>query len=170
MIKNFAVITNKIVTNIIIIDDADTTSITHFNAVLIPTNVNVQVDWTYDGVNFYAPVPTLSIAKQIRSSLVTSAYITASTANITVNSIIYSGGFDSAIKLDAAMRLSQAANQTSVTFYDVSNIGHILTLADALTVVIAVSTAYQVALARKQTALVNINNATTVDQVNLINY
>lgn len=80
---------------------------------------------------------------------------------------IYQGGFDSAIKLDAAKRLAEAAGQTQTTFYDADNIAHTLTLAEAQNIIIAVALAYQSSFAVKQGRMVIVKNATTAEEINL---
>ncbi len=82
----------------------------------------------------------------------------------------YNGGFDSAIKLDAAMRLAETAGQTDVTFFDVLNQPHVLTLAEAKAVVLAVAGTYQVLLAKKQTLFSAISSADTQEQLDGVSW
>jgi hypothetical protein len=87
---------------------------------------------------------------------------------VVVNLVSYAGGMDSALKLDAAKRLAEAMGLTSVTFFDINNAPQVLLLADALAVVVAVGVAYQTSLARKQAALVKIDNANTETNINKV--
>lgn len=70
----------------------------------------------------------------------------------------FDGGFESAVKLDAAMRLNQAAGLTTVEFFDAYNSGHELAFSDALIVVVAVAGLYQRLLAQKQMLMKSIDN------------
>lgn len=95
------------------------------------------------------PVITISEADAIRKNF-------RETENQPVtdsNGITWNGGFQSAIRLDAAKRLAETAGQTTVTFYDVDNIGHSLSIADATSVVMQVAEAFQTKYAAKQAAL-----------------
>ena len=68
--------------------------------------------------------------------------------------VTWNGGYDSAMKLDAAHRLSGEAALPGVTFYDVDNVGHDLNLVDARQVVIDVSVQYQMLFSQKQQLMV----------------
>jgi hypothetical protein len=81
---------------------------------------------------------------------------------VDANSISWNGGFDSCIKLDAAKRLSESAGLTNVTFYDYNNDSHSLLIADALTVILTISQAFQTTMATKQTKMLAINSAANV--------
>lgn len=96
------------------------------------------------------PAPTLEELKATKYSEIRALYDTASNGNVEALGITWDGGFESAIKLDAARRLSEAAGAEMVTFYDIDNVGHEFYLAEALDVVIQVSVAYQTQLAKKQ--------------------
>ena len=87
---------------------------------------------------------------------------------VIINGISYSGGFDSAIKLDAAKRLVEALGATEVTFYDVGNVGHILNLVDAQSVITAIAIDYQTKFGIKQTKMVAVDNATTIQEVEAV--
>jgi hypothetical protein len=113
---------------------------------------------------------TLSNAKEAKRIEIRAAYVLDSESPVTVNSVAYQGGFDSAIKLDAARRLSEAGGAVKVTFFDCSNNARILSLVDAQVVILTVASAFQTSFARKQLAMVAVDNATTESEVNLIIY
>ncbi len=69
------------------------------------------------------------------------------------NGVIWDSGFDTAVKLDAAMRLSESMGATEVTFYDSVNDAHVLTMAEAKTVIQLVAIQYQSLLATKQSEM-----------------
>lgn len=111
------------------------------------------------------PPPTLERVKARRSQAIRDAYEAACLDPVPALGVAWNGGFDSAIKLDAAMRLAQAAGTTDVTFFDVDNVGHPLAFQDALKVVVTVAADYQTKLARKQACMAAIASATTVEDV-----
>lgn len=86
------------------------------------------------------------------------------------NGVVWNGGFDSAVKLDAAKRLAETAGLTNVVFFDVSNEAHTLLIDEASTVVLTVANAYQTVLAQKQSLLLQITNATTIEDVDSLNW
>lgn len=114
--------------------------------------------------------PTIDELKEAKFTEVRTAYDAAALQPVEVLGFTWDGGFDSAIKLDAAKRLSEAANASGVRFYDTSNIGHDLNFTDALSVCIAVAVAFQTVLAKKQALFGQINAATTIPQVDAISW
>jgi len=62
---------------------------------------------------------------------------------VTVNDVIYNGGFDSALKLDGAKRLIELAGGSEVTFYDIDNKPNVLSIVDANTVILTISAKVQ---------------------------
>lgn len=108
------------------------------------------------------PAPTLVQARSTQIDAVRTAYASACEAPVQARGTEWNGGFDSAIKLDAAMRLAQAAGAPGVTFFDIANKDHMLDFGQALQVVIAVAADYQSKLARKQALLTAIAQAPTV--------
>lgn len=98
-------------------------------------------------------VPTLEESKTSAARAIRAAFLISAEAPVNSNGQVWNGGFDSAIKLDAAYRLAQAAGANEVTFYDANNTAHTLDFASALTVVIGVSAAYQATLATKQSLM-----------------
>lgn len=78
------------------------------------------------------------------------------------NNNTWNGGFDSAMKLDAAKRLAETISSPTVTFFDSANQAHMLTISEATDVVLAVANVFQVALAQKQNLYDEINDATTI--------
>ena len=123
-----------------------------------------------DGEVVKKPFPgmTLAAAKVAKLAEIKKTYLQAADAPVEALGFIFDGGFESAIKLDAAMRLSQAAGAPGVIFYDASNIGHELGFADALQVCIAVAVAYQTALGKKQSLYTKIETAQTMADLELI--
>lgn len=116
------------------------------------------------------PAKPLSEVKFEKLAEIRAAYDAATLEPVDALGFVWDGGFDSAIKLDAAMRLSQAAGAPGVTFYDTSNVGHDLDFTNALIVCVTVAGAFQAALAKKQSLFVQVNAATSKTQVGAISW
>jgi hypothetical protein len=74
-------------------------------------------------------------------------------------------GYDSVLKLDAAKRLAEAASFADVTFFDFSNAPHVLTIAEATEVIMAIANHYSLEFTKKQQKSVQLVNATTLQEV-----
>lgn len=116
------------------------------------------------------PAKALSEVKSDKLNEIRAAYDAATLAPVEALGFVWDGGFDSAIKLDAAMRLSQAAGAPSVTFYDTSNVGHDLSFDDAMVVCISVAVAFQAALGKKQALFAQVNAATSKTKTEAITW
>lgn len=108
--------------------------------------------------------------KEDKYNEIRSHYERDSNAPVQALGVTWNGGFDSAIKLDAARRLSDAAGAIMVTYYDVNNVAHEFYLQEALDIVIAVSSAYQTQLGKKQDIFIQIANAKNEDELSLIQW
>jgi hypothetical protein len=118
--------------------DGSTTTITEIGDFPEP-------DWSLE------PIPkSLIDIKTEKLNEIRDDYKAAEIEPVDALDISWNGGFDSAIKLDAARRLSEAAGAPGVEFFDVSNVGHQLSFADALVVCITVASVYQNTLSKKQ--------------------
>ncbi|WP_159239824.1 hypothetical protein [Zhongshania aliphaticivorans] len=73
-------------------------------------------------------------------------------ADISAESYVWNGGMESSLALDGARRMAIEAEMTSVTLHDITNTPRSLTLAQAKTVCLAVSGAYQVKFTELQRA------------------
>lgn len=113
---------------------------------------------------------TVSKAKEAKRSEIRSAFTDASEEPIQHIGINWHGGFDSAIKLDAAHRLAETAGLTETVFYDTNNLGHALSLQDAKSVIIQVSKTYQEILAKKQGLMRQVDLAETPEQVGAVQW
>ena len=87
---------------------------------------------------------------------------------VTVGGVNYHAGYDSAMRLDAAKRLSELAGLTTCTFTDVDNVAHELSLVDAEGVILSVGAHYQAAFQQKQAWAIQIANATTIAELPVI--
>lgn len=87
---------------------------------------------------------------------------------VTVGTVSYHGGYESAMKLDGAKRIAESAGMTSVVFYDIDNIGHTLTLTEAQNVVLAVGSDYQTRFGVKQARMVALEAAVSISEVEVI--
>jgi len=111
------------------------------------------------------PPKTLADLKKDKENEIRQRFELDSNNAVSALGLKWNGGFDSAIKLDAAMRLSQAAGAPNVVFFDLTNNPHLLSYADALNVVINVAGSFQIHLTKKQDLFVQISKAT----INTIN-
>ena len=80
----------------------------------------------------------------------------------------WNGGYESAMKLDAAKRMSELSGLTEVTFFDVDNQPHVLSLADATTVILTIGAKYQSDFQKKQALYQQIEDATTIEELDAI--
>lgn len=113
--------------------------------------------------------PEFSEAQEAKRLEIRAAYAATGSA-VVANGVTWDGGFDSAIKLDAAKRLAEAAGASDVTFFDAANTPHVLDFATAQSVIIAVASDFQVALATKQALMRAINDAQTDSDLNLVEW
>lgn len=90
--------------------------------------------------------------------------------SVVVDTISYHGGIDSAYRLDGALRLTEKASLTEVSFTDVNNVAHVLTIAQANVIILAVGQDYQTKFMNKQQKMVDIESAADEVAVNLIQY
>ena len=88
-----------------------------------------------------------------------SAYQKAADDPVIAIDITWNGGMDSAMKLDGAKRLAELCGQDHVTFYDIENSSHSLTMKQADEVIKEVGIAFQTALAKKQGLFKQITQA-----------
>lgn len=121
-----------------------------------------------EGAFLAEPEKPFEIKQEDKRNEIRSAFKGESEAPVLYNGISWHGGYDSGIKLDAAKRLAGIAGQESVRFYDTKNVGHDFVLSEATAVVVAVSAAYQVAFSKKQALMVQIDNATTDNDLECI--
>ena len=101
-------------------------------------------------------------------SLIRSIFNSELSNSLTVDSVEYHAGFESAAKLKMVIDLAEAAGETEVTFFDVENVGHNLTINDAKLVLTAVYNDYQNKLAKKQSLLIDIDAANTIAEVEAV--
>jgi len=133
-----------------------------------PYYIAIQ-DWITGGNTpdpvFADSITELEAARADTIKTIKDQFEVTANAPVDVSGVLYDGGYDSALKLDAARRLAEKVGNTTVTFYDASNVAHELSLADADTVIIAIASAYQAALADKQTKLTQAQQATTLAEL-----
>ena len=107
--------------------------------------------------------------REAKRTSVRASFKEESVKSVTVGNVEYNGGFDSAIKLDAAIRLAESAGLVTVVFYDVYNDGHELSLVDAKEVTTQIAAKYQQSLAKKQTLMKQIETA-SLEELDDINW
>jgi len=114
------------------------------------------------------PKDYLQNYKQQKKAEIKQAFLKASVEPVTINNILWNGGFDSAIKINGAIQLAQTTNASDVTIYDYNNQSNQLTIDDAQNLAIEIGKKYQSDLAKKQTLYAQIENATTKDDIDKI--
>lgn len=97
-------------------------------------------------------------------------FTTQESESILIDGVQYQGGYDSAIKLDSAKRLSESAGAVGVVFYDAQNNPHELLLKDTNDIVVAIAGKYQKDFGKYQGLKVAIKDAETIEQVELIEW
>lgn len=108
--------------------------------------------------------------KELKKSEIRAKFEIDSNKSVLALTYSWNGGFDSAIKLDAAKRLSESAGLTSVVFFDLNNIPHSLSFTEALQVIISVASSFQYQLGKKNSLLNIIDAATSVSEVNNVSW
>lgn len=111
---------------------------------------------------------SLKEAKEAKRNTIRNEFITEAELPVEVNLIKYHGGFESASKLDAAKRMVEASGGTEVIFFDINNIGHTLSLIDAQIVILTIGNDYQNKFSIKQAKMVQVENATTIEELETI--
>lgn len=111
-----------------------------------------------------------TVARARKKDEIRSAFEADSNANVTALGIVWQGGYEKALRLDAAKRFAQLAGQPNVTFYDLANVGHTLSFPEADQVIMAIAGAYQASFTRKQSKMVAIDQAANVSVVQTITY
>ncbi len=119
-----------------------------------------QANWWNYNIAFELTAYGLEQMKLQKQDQIRSAF--AQNENNPVDSLgqTWNGGYESTLKLDAAKRLAELINNTSVTLFDLNNIGHVLNLADAETVIIDVGMVYETLYQKKQGLFADIEAAT----------
>lgn len=112
----------------------------------------------------------LENSKQDKSNEIKNDFLKQEKENVLIGDVEYQGGYDSAIKLDSAKRLSESAGLETVTFYDAENIGHELSLTDANIIVLQIAGKYQKDFGKYQSLKADITKATTVNEVEIIKW
>ncbi len=126
-------------------------------------------EWLNDD-NTLDPEFTLDEIKENKRNEIRQAFNTESVADVQIDAVTYHGGYESNQKLDAGVRLAEQNAQTDITFFDVNNIGHLLTIAEAKLVTTGIGVKYQNDFNKKQGLMVNIDDAIDEATVALITW
>ena len=127
-----------------------------------PTEEQLEAAW---------PAAQLQQAKTTQRALIKSSFIAASTANVTdSNGIVWEGGMQSGNSIFLGCQLAQQAGQATITLYDASKAPHSMTIAEGMGVAALIGTAYQEALAKKNTLYANIDAAKSVSEVQSVTW
>ncbi len=131
----------------------------------VEVDENIVCGMLKDGDEFVKPNATLEQAKTDKKQELTNAFNEESTKDVDVNGVLYHGGFDSALKLDGAKRISESAGATEVTFFDTSNKGAILSIGAATNVIAKIGAKYQIDFAKFEGLKVELEGKQKVSTV-----
>ena len=126
--------------------------------------------WLYQNNQFELTNIGLNELKEQKKSTIKNKFNEVENEPVTINSIEWNGGYESAQKLDGAKRMAELLGQTSVTFYDLANVGHTLTIAESEVVITTIGIDYQTKFANKQAKVVAVDNATTLEELDAITW
>ena len=135
---------------------------------------NIHCGMIYDDIakTFSNPIKPeselLDDVKLIKKQELKKSFELESNKPVVVNEVNYVGGFDSAVKLDAAKRMLETALATEVTFFDVDNKPNVLSIGDATNVILAIGSKYQTDFAKYQGLKVQVDSKLKVSTVNSI--
>jgi len=142
-------------------------------------SVEVYYDATYDEGKIKALVEVhinnaetraLNKVKDTKKEEIRQRFNSESNLPVKAEGKTWNGGYDSAIKLDAARRLAESAGLKEVAFYDIENKACVLSHTSAQKVVTTLAGDYQLKFARKQTLFASISQADTENKVNHISW
>lgn len=103
--------------------------------------------------------------KEEQRAVIRKAFNAEVLSTILVNNIMWFGGDISVTKLDGAKRLNELGGSTTVTFYDVYNLPHILTILEAEDVILAIGIKYQQDFSKKQSLFNSISASDNIESV-----
>lgn len=127
-----------------------------------------QANWWNYNSTFELTAYGLSERKLEKKSEIKTAFESHENDPVDALSVQWNGGYDSAMKLDAAKRMSELTALTVVTFFDLDNQAHSLSIADATIVILTIGNTYQMLFQKKQSLyqqIDNANDATTLDAI-----
>lgn len=138
-------------------------------------NSNIEYElikqWLADG-NAPGPeftgVELLANSKEAKRNQIRQEFEVSSNSPVTVGTVSYHGGFDSAIKLDAVKRLSETLGATEVTVYDTMNVGHVMSLVAAQSLITQIAGKYQMDFGTKQNRMVAVENSVNILEVEAV--
>lgn len=142
----------------------------HSSITWVSCSDTVTEGMSYNGSQFSQPATNLDNVKAAKKAHIMKEYESACDIPVAALDTTWNGGFESALKIDGAKRLCESAGQENVTLWDSNNLPHVCSFAEALSVGIAVSIAFQTLFAKKQEKFVAIDGAESVEEVNAINW
>jgi len=130
----------------------------------IPAGLAVVPGWAFDGETFTKPPgEDLEARRSRQADAVRREFTRDQALPVQALGVQWNGGLESALRLDGARRLAELGGLDSVTFTDTANQEHLLDLADAAQVVLAVGEAYRLQFLLKQARLRDIAAAQSIE-------
>lgn len=172
MERYLAIVESGIVSNLVVVDPFDQATIVHFGGLLLPSGSLVSIGWVCDGVTFSAPpkYTTLADAQSWHLAAMDAAFDSANQLPITYLNTTFQADDYSAGLLAKTITLLGATGTTSVTWWDSTNTGVSMTLAQLVGLGASIFARGQGLFARKQVQKAAIRAATTIQQVETISW
>lgn len=109
-------------------------------------------------VSDYVPPFDVAASLNTKRGEIRAAFNTAAILPVTdEGGTAWSGGYDSALKLDAAKRMAEMAGLAQVSLFDAANVEHVLSLSDAEVVILTVGADYQAKFSHKQALMTAVD-------------
>ena len=143
------------------------------NAPTIDTNTHKIAGSTYevqsDKVVKTYTVEEISIEKQLETAKEKMIKIIKEECKayepVTINGITYNGGEGSASAISGAVQLAQKLGELEVSLWDIDNIVRIYILEEAFDISAQIAKVYRDEMLIRQNMIMQVNNATTLDEL-----
>lgn len=169
MNKNFAILEAGVIKNIIVIDDADIATISHFGGVLVPDGVCASIGDSYDGLNFSPSQKPLAVVKVERAAFIDSEYERVNQLPISyLGNTFQADNTSTALMTSTLAVLTAAGGAAGVEWWNLANVKVPLTYAQFAGLGIAIFQRGQPYFANKRAKKDLINAATTIAEVEAV--
>jgi hypothetical protein len=109
----------------------------------------------------------LSSAITVKNNEIRTAFEAAAILPLTdQNNVTWNGGYTSASKINGAIQVQQMKSKTTVDLFDIDNVKHTLSIADAQQVALLLGDDYQVKFAQKQAYMIQAATAQSESDLN----
>lgn len=112
----------------------------------------------------------LASAQERKRVEIREAFEAESNRPVLIAGVEWHGGYESGMKLDGAMRLAEKGGLAATRFFDTTNTGHDLSIAEANAVVLGVAGKYQQDFDKKQSLMRQIDAVRTEQDLVVISW